>query len=98
MHPNLNTFLSSWLNRLISTQWRLWLPSRGNILFTLLAIGFLVLAGRAGAFGSIQSPSAPTSSLDTIPYQGRLANSDGNPVKNAPMGLEERIMASAQEG
>jgi hypothetical protein len=56
-----------------------WLPSRGNVLFTALAIGILVIANRAGAL-SLVVPAAPTLSTNTIPYQGRIANSAGTPL------------------
>jgi hypothetical protein len=56
-----------------------WLPSRGNVLFTTIAIGVLVIANRAGAL-SLATPNAPTLSTNTIPYQGRIANSAGTPL------------------
>jgi hypothetical protein len=31
-------------------NWRTWLPSRGNVLFTLLLIGGLLWVSNAGAF------------------------------------------------
>ena len=53
------------------------LPSKGNVLFTLIAVGALAFASRAGA---LQAPAAPTSSTNTIPYQGRIANASGQAI------------------
>ena len=39
---------------------RAWLPSRGNVLFTLLVIGALFWAQSAGAFPSLAPMAAPT--------------------------------------
>ncbi|CAG1009761.1 hypothetical protein ANRL4_04085 [Anaerolineae bacterium] len=63
----------------LSGNWRTWLPSRGNVLFTLLVIGALFWAQSVGAFPS-SAPNAPTASTGTIAYQGRLADSAGAPL------------------
>lgn len=59
-----------------------WLPTRGNVLFTLLLVGLLVLAQTVGALPSARqqgtAPDAP--STGTIAYQGRLADANGNPL------------------
>jgi len=58
-----------------------WLPSRGNVIFTLAMIGLLVLAQSVGALPSGRSQSAPVAtSTGTIAYQGRLADSAGAPL------------------
>ncbi len=54
-----------------------WLPSRGNVLFTTLMIMLLLWAQTAGAFPALDSSAASTG---TIAYQGRLADSGGNPL------------------
>ena len=68
-------------------DWRVWLPSRGNILFTLLVVAGLVLAANVGAV-PLNAPS--TTSTSTISYQGRLADSGGNPLTGM-YNLEFRI-------
>jgi hypothetical protein len=59
--------------------WRKWLPSRGNVLFTLLVIGIFFWAQNAGAI-SLGTPVAATASTASIPYQGRLADKNGAPL------------------
>jgi hypothetical protein len=59
--------------------WRKWLPSRGNVLFTLLVIGLFFWAQNAGAI-SIGAPMAAPTSTAGIPYQGRLADKSGAPL------------------
>jgi hypothetical protein len=56
--------------------WRAWLPSRGNVLFiTVVAAALFFYVRTAGAVPS-GSPSA--SSTSVIPYQGRLADTNGD--------------------
>lgn len=64
---------SSWFSK--------WLPTRGNVIFTLLIISTLVWAQSAGAFPA-PAPETETAatSTGTIAYQGRLADADGNPL------------------
>ncbi len=57
---------------------RLWLPTRGNLLFTLLVVVSLLWAGRAGAVSLGSTVITP--STGTIPYQGRLADAAGAPL------------------
>jgi hypothetical protein len=59
--------------------WRVWLPSRGNVLFTLLVVAGLLWASSVGAL-SLRAPAAAGTSTGTIAYQGRLADADGNPL------------------
>jgi hypothetical protein len=65
---------------ILLANWRVWLPSRGNVLFTLLMMAGLLYAIRSGVVVSAGRPATPTSSTDTIAYQGRLADADGNPL------------------
>ena len=58
-------------------DWRAWLPSRGNVLFTLVMIGVLLWAQSAGA---VPFRAESAASTGTIAYQGRLADSSGNPL------------------
>jgi hypothetical protein len=57
---------------------RAWLPSRGNVLFTLLIVAAFFWVQSIGAFPN-NAPRAFTST-GTIAYQGRLANASGSPV------------------
>lgn len=56
-----------------------WLPSRGNILYTLVMIAILLWAQSAGA---VPTRSNSAVSTDTIAYQGRLADSNGSPISS----------------
>jgi len=57
------------------------LPTPGNVIFTLLMIALLVIAQSAGALPLPSMPSAPrATSVGTIAYQGRLADSAGAPL------------------
>jgi hypothetical protein len=68
------------LNRRTLTQAvRAWLPSRGNVLFTLLVVGGLLWAASAGAL-PLRAPAAAGTSTGTIAYQGRLADANGSPL------------------
>jgi hypothetical protein len=57
-------------------NWHAWLPTRGNVLFTLIAVLALFLVQTAGAF----SQEATDASTTSWPYQGRLADTAGNPL------------------
>lgn len=63
--------------------WRSWLPSRGNVLFTLLMVGGLFYAVRSGVIVSAGRPERSAASTDTIAYQGRLADSGGEPLEGS---------------
>jgi len=58
-----------------------WLPTPGNMIFTLMLIAVFVWAQSTGAFPAptAKLPSA-TAQTSTIAYQGRLADSNGNPL------------------
>jgi len=66
----------------LSPKWRVWLPSRGNAVFTLVVVAFLFVVQSAGAFGKITSSlmAEPSGSTGLIAYQGRLADTGGNPL------------------
>ena len=77
---------------------RSWLPSKGSILFTLLVVGLLVWAQSAGALpGLANSQSEIQNSQSTIPYQGRLADADGNPVTDT-VNMVFRLYGQASGG
>ncbi|MFZ1708474.1 MAG: hypothetical protein WAW20_07730, partial [Anaerolineae bacterium] len=58
------------------------LPTPGNVLFTLLMIGLLLWASSAGALPlRLLGPNVP--STNTIAYQGRLADAGGSPLTGA---------------
>jgi len=89
------------LAELIATYWprfnlrqRRWLrallPSPGNILFTLLVVGGLLWATSAGAL-PFRAPALAGDSTTTISYQGRLADSSGNPITTSGVGMEFRL-------
>ncbi len=61
-------------------NWRAWLPSRGNVLFTLLVVAGLLWAQSAGALPLGRVTGAPLQTSTTIAYQGRLADANGNPL------------------
>ncbi|MFZ2616386.1 MAG: hypothetical protein WA077_10370, partial [Anaerolineae bacterium] len=61
---------------------RRFLPTPGNVLFTLLMIGLLLWASSAGALPlRLLGPNVP--STNTIAYQGRLADAGGSPLTGA---------------
>jgi hypothetical protein len=62
-------------------NWRTWMPSRGNVVFTLLVIASLLWAQSTGALPVGRVANSPLqTSTGTIAYQGRLADADGNPL------------------
>ena len=79
----------------LAASLRTWLPSRGNVLFTLLVVGGLLWASSAGAF-PLGVPTASTST-GTIAYQGRLADTSGNPI-TATMPMIFRLYNAATGG
>jgi hypothetical protein len=58
---------------------RTFLPTPGNVLFTLLVVAGLLWANSVGAL-PLRAPTATSTSTGTIAYQGRLADADGNPL------------------
>ncbi|MBM4456448.1 MAG: hypothetical protein FJ011_01575 [Chloroflexi bacterium] len=58
-----------------------WLPTRGNVIFTLAMIALLIAAQSGGALPVGRAPAAPeAASTGTIAYQGRLADATGAPL------------------
>jgi len=58
-----------------------WLPTRGNVIFTLVIAALLVLAQSVGALPLGRPQAAPAApSTGTIAYQGRLADAAGAPL------------------
>ena len=65
-------------------RWGRWLPAPGSVIFTLLMIAVLVGVQSIGAFSlpALKSTSTTASgdSTKTYAYQGRLADTAGNPL------------------
>jgi len=66
------------------------LPSPGNALFTLLVVAGLLWASNAGAL-PFRAPMLAGDSTTTISYQGRLADSSGDPVTSSGIGMCFRL-------
>ncbi len=62
------------------------LPTPGNALFTLLVVASLFWATGAGAL-PLKAPTLAGDSTTTISYQGRLADSSGDPITTGPEGI-----------
>ena len=75
-------------------QYRRWLPSRGNVLFTTFMIGLLIWAQSTGAIGLFASNGTNASSIGTIAYQGRLASAGGAPLTQT-IGMGFRLYNAA---
>jgi len=74
--------------------WQKWLPTPGNILFTL--VGIAILIGTQSVWARpTQSPTG--SSTSTISYQGRLVNAEGNPITDL-VSMEFRIYSVPSGG
>ncbi|MEM7531665.1 MAG: hypothetical protein AAF639_05800 [Chloroflexota bacterium] len=92
-----------------SQQGQTWLPSKGTILFTLcamlvtigLTLGTVTYALSTGIINvgaaSLNQPAANTPSTSIIPYQGRLADADGNPL-TATVDMHFRLYDTAEGG
>ena len=73
------------------------LPSLGNVIFTLLVVAGLLWAQNVGALNLLAAPNAATTSTGTIAYQGRLADSSGAPLtQTVNMGF--RLYSAASGG
>lgn len=71
-----------------------WLPTRGNVIFTLLVVTLLFWAQSVGAFPA----ATPTgTSTGTIAYQGRLADAAGTPLTST-YPIIFRLYSSASGG
>jgi hypothetical protein len=77
-------------------RWRWFFPTPGNIIFTLLLIASLLWAQNVGAI-SLGVPPAATTSTAGIPYQGRLANSSGQPLTQT-VNMIFRLYSAASGG
>ncbi len=75
-------------------DWRAWLPSRGNVLFTLVMIAVLLWAQSAGA---VPFRTESAASTGTIAYQGRLANSAGAPITDT-LSMSFRLYSAVTGG
>lgn len=74
---------------------RYFLPTPGNVIFTLILIVGLLWAQNAGAL-TLGAPSEGTST-GTIAYQGRLADSGGNPLSST-LNMSFRLYSVATGG
>jgi hypothetical protein len=82
------------MKRLKRLSWRVFVPSPGSILFTLLALTIFFWAQRVDAFG-LHVPASVPASTNVIPYQGRLANTSGAPLNGSyPMAFSLYNVAS----
>ena len=72
-----------------------WLPTPGTVLFTLVVVIGLLWAQNAGAL-TLGAPSAGTST-GTIAYQGRLADSAGNPLTET-LNMSFRLYSGSSGG
>jgi len=81
----------------IHFHWRAWLPTPGNVLFTLLVVGLLLWTQTDGAFPNGQSRGTASTSTGAIAYQGRLADASGNPLSGA-YDMTFRLYAAATGG
>lgn len=78
------------------TSFSQWLPSRGSVLFTLLAIAVVLLAQQVWASGT-QNGAITGPSASTVNYQGRLAAPDGTP-KSGMFGMSFSVWDAADGG
>jgi len=78
-------------------DWRAWLPSRGNVLITLVMIAVLLWAQSAGAVSLLAPRNSQLASTGTIAYQGRLADSSGNPLTST-LNMSFRLYNAASGG
>jgi len=76
---------------------RYFIPTPGNILFTLILVLALFWAQTAGALSLPATRNAQPASTATIPYQGRLADADGNPLTDT-VNMIFRLYAQASGG
>ncbi|MEM7129661.1 MAG: hypothetical protein AAF702_25240 [Chloroflexota bacterium] len=67
----------------VATHRNRWLPTPGNVIFTFLVIGGLLLAQNSGALTLFAAPDFQSASTGTIAYQGRLADTAGTLLTNS---------------
>lgn len=73
-----------------------WLPSKGTVLFTILALSLVLWAQGVGAI-SLPAPVQQTVSTNLIPYQGRLTSADDQ-LLTQPTNMVFRIYNVASGG
>jgi len=83
-HKNLFAYLAEWWESrkslTTSPSWPRWLPTPGNVIFTLLVVGVMVMTQQVWANDALLTKSTTASvSATTVNYQGRLADQSGNP-------------------
>jgi len=66
---------------------RAFVPHPGTFIVTLLAVGAVLFAQQAGAL-PFRAPTLAGDSTTTISYQGRLADSTGDPVNSPGIGMQ----------
>jgi hypothetical protein len=71
-------------------------PHPGTVIVTLLLVGVVLLIQNASATSS-NAPNTPNSSTTTISYQGRLADSGGNPITST-VAIQFRLYVSNTGG
>lgn len=90
-HKRTSIFLN-----ILRANWRNWLPSRGNVIFTLVVIVALFWAQSAHALPWANLPAAANSTI-IWPYQGRLNNSVGIPL-TAAVPMTFRLYSTSSGG
>ena len=75
-----------------------WLPTPGNVIFTILILGLLILTQNVWAKPLQSALNAPGPSATTINYQGRLANPDGTPVSDGVYDLKFALYDTSENG
>ncbi len=80
-------------------KWNLskWLPTPGNIIFTLLLIGGLLWMQNGETLTLFAAPNSQSAATGTIAYQGRLADAEGSPL-TATVNMTFRLYAAASGG
>lgn len=73
-----------------------WIPTPGNIIFTLVIVSLLILTQQAWATNT-QVVNTPGPSAATVNYQGRLADNAGNP-QTGTFGMSFAIWDAASDG
>ncbi|MEM7533828.1 MAG: hypothetical protein AAF639_16710 [Chloroflexota bacterium] len=87
--------ISNISKKLQAARWR---PNVGNMLFSLMLVAGLVWGLHSGMLELIAAPNAqPVTSINTIPYQGRLANTAGDPLTDT-IDMSFRLYNTANGG
>ncbi len=74
-----------------------WLPTPGNILFTIVVVVTLIWTQNSGTISLIAAPNIRSASTGTIAYQGRLADAGGSPLTDT-VNMTFRLYAAAAGG